>query len=232
MIMRKSVVFTMLLLCSALLASAATVPAGTKVTVRMGAELSSGTAKIGDTWKGTLAKDVVVDGNTVAKTGDEVTGKVTNVKSSGRLHAPGQLSLRLTSRSQQPLCPPGEEPYQEQCHQDRRRRGGWSSDRRDCRRRQRRSHRHTGRRRGRHWSSCLHGKRRSSDSSRNPDDFHHHRRNGVSYAQEEVVVCEFEIAGGHQYASRELFRNSRFIQNFFRRLSSYGQPSRATGGLD
>ncbi|PYP85790.1 MAG: hypothetical protein DMG65_20100 [Candidatus Angelobacter sp. Gp1-AA117] len=103
MIMRKSVVFTMLLLCSALLASAATVPAGTKVTVRMGAELSSGTAKIGDTWKGTLAKDVVVDGNTVAKTGDEVTGKVTNVKSSGRLHAPGQLSLRLTSINGEPV---------------------------------------------------------------------------------------------------------------------------------
>src|SRR5438309_9362317 len=97
MIMRKSVVFTMLLLCSALLASAATGPAGTKVTVRMGAELSSGTAKIGDTWKGTLAKDGVVDGNTVAKTGDEVTGKVTNVRSSGRLQAPGQLSMRVTA---------------------------------------------------------------------------------------------------------------------------------------
>src|SRR5436305_3257587 len=94
---RKFAVFTMLLLCTALLANAATIPAGTKVTVRMGSELSSGTAKTGDTWKGTLAKDVVVDGNTVAKTGDEVTGKVTSAKSSGRLHAPGQLSLRLIS---------------------------------------------------------------------------------------------------------------------------------------
>lgn len=95
--MRRFVVVTMLLLCTALLASAASIPAGTRVTVRMGSELSSGTAKIGETWKGTLAKDVVVGSTTVAKRGDEVTGKITNVKSSGRLHAPGQLTLRLTS---------------------------------------------------------------------------------------------------------------------------------------
>ena len=97
MTMRKFVVLAMLLLCSALLVNAATIPAGTKVTVRMGSELSSATAKAGETWKGTVAKDVVVDGNTVAKTGDDVTGKVTLAKSSGRLHAPGQLSVRLTS---------------------------------------------------------------------------------------------------------------------------------------
>jgi len=97
MTMRNFVVFVMLVLCTALLVNAATIPAGTKVTVRMGSELSSATAKAGETWKGTVAKDVVVDGNTVAKTGDDVTGKVTLAKSSGRLHAPGQLTLRLTS---------------------------------------------------------------------------------------------------------------------------------------
>src|ERR1051326_1256247 len=100
---RKVVVFAMLLLCSALLVNAATIPAGTKVTVRMGSELSSGTAKAGETWKGTVAKDVVVNGNTVAKTGDEVTGKVVTAKSSGRLHAPGQLTLRLTSVNGEPV---------------------------------------------------------------------------------------------------------------------------------
>lgn len=103
MITRKFVVFAMLLLCSALLVNAATVPAGTKVTVRMGSELSSATAKTGETWKGTVAKDVVVNGNTVAKTGDEVTGKVTSAQSSGRLKAPGQLTLRLTSINGQPV---------------------------------------------------------------------------------------------------------------------------------
>ncbi len=95
--MRRFLVLAMLLLGSTLLVNAASIPAGTRVTVRLGSELSSGTAKVGDTWKGTLAKDVVVNGTTVAKRGDEVTGRVTNAKSSGRLHAPGQLSCRLTS---------------------------------------------------------------------------------------------------------------------------------------
>src|SRR5205807_10175738 len=63
---RKLVVFAMLLLCSALLVSAATIPAGTRVTVRSGSELSSGTAHSGQTWEGSLAKDVVVNGQTVA----------------------------------------------------------------------------------------------------------------------------------------------------------------------
>jgi hypothetical protein len=83
--------------------SAATIPAGTRVTVRLGSELSSGTAHSGDAWKGTLAKDVVVNGSTVAKTGDEVTGKVTNAKPSGRLHAPGILTMRLTSINGEPV---------------------------------------------------------------------------------------------------------------------------------
>ena len=94
---RKLVVFAMLLLCSALLVSAATIPAGTRVTVRSGSELSSGTAHSGQTWEGSLAKDVVVNGQTVAHAGDRVTGKVTSAKSSGRLHAPGLLTLRLTA---------------------------------------------------------------------------------------------------------------------------------------
>jgi hypothetical protein len=95
--LQKLIVIVMLLLCSALLANAASIPAGTHVTVRLGSELSSGTAHAGETWRGTLARSVVVNGTTVAKAGEEVTGKVTNAKSSGRLHAPGQLTLRLTS---------------------------------------------------------------------------------------------------------------------------------------
>ena len=90
-------VLTILLLCSVLVAGAATIPAGTRVTVRLGSSISSGSAHAGQTWQGTLAKDIVVNGTKVAKTGDAVTGKVTSAKSSGRLHAPGQLTLRLTS---------------------------------------------------------------------------------------------------------------------------------------
>jgi hypothetical protein len=39
----------------------------------------------------------VVNGKTIAKSGSTVHGKVTFVKNSGRLHVPGQISVRLTS---------------------------------------------------------------------------------------------------------------------------------------
>jgi hypothetical protein len=103
MTFQKLIVIVMLLLCSALLANAASIPTGTHVTVRLGSELSSGTAHAGETWRGTLARSVVVNGTTVAKAGDEVAGKVTSAKSSGRLHAPGQLTLRLTSINGRPV---------------------------------------------------------------------------------------------------------------------------------
>jgi len=97
MTIRKSGVILTLLFCSVALSNAATIPSGTRVTVRLGSEISSATARTGQTWRGTLARDVVVHGKTVARTGDEVSGRITHAKSSGRLHAPGQLSLRLTS---------------------------------------------------------------------------------------------------------------------------------------
>ncbi len=76
---------------------AQTIPAGTHVTVRLAQEITSATAKEGDRFEGTLARNLVVDGKTIAKAGTTVRGKVTSAKSSGRLHAPGQLSIRLTS---------------------------------------------------------------------------------------------------------------------------------------
>lgn len=99
----RFVVSAMLLLCSALLLNAQDIPPGTHVTVRLGSTISSGSAHAGETWHGTLARDVVVHGRTVARSGSEVAGKVTSAKSSGRLHAPGQLTLRLTSIKGQPV---------------------------------------------------------------------------------------------------------------------------------
>src|ERR1700730_15992902 len=81
----------------ALVATAQTIPAGSTITVRVGSEISSGTAKAGDRFDATLARSLVVNGKTVAKAGAPARGKVTSAKSSGRLHAPGQLALRLTS---------------------------------------------------------------------------------------------------------------------------------------
>ena len=95
---RKSMKILSLILGLALMA-AAQVPAGAVIPVRVSSEISSATAKPGDTFQGTLAKYLVVSGKTIAKKGTAVSGKVTAVKSSGRLHAPGQLTLRLTSIS-------------------------------------------------------------------------------------------------------------------------------------
>jgi hypothetical protein len=78
-------------------AEAQTIPTGAHLQVRMGTSLSSGTSQVGETFDGTLAHDVVVNGNTVAKAGTPVKGRVTYVKPSGRLHAPGIITVRLTS---------------------------------------------------------------------------------------------------------------------------------------
>lgn len=94
--LRKILPFVTLFLAAAV-AAAQTIPAGTPITVRMGSELSSGSAKVGSTFEGSLAKSLVVGGKTLAAAGSPVHGKVTLAKSSGRLHAPGQLTIRLTS---------------------------------------------------------------------------------------------------------------------------------------
>jgi hypothetical protein len=93
----KSPKIAAVLMSLALAAAAQTIPAGTRPTVRMGSEISSGTAKAGDRLDATLAHALVVNGKTLAKVGAPVRGKVTSAKSSGRVHAPGELTLRLTS---------------------------------------------------------------------------------------------------------------------------------------
>jgi hypothetical protein len=94
--MRKILPVAIILL-AATLAAAQSIPAGTPVTIRVGSQISSGTAKVGQRFEGTLAKSLVVHGKTIAKAGSEVHGKITHAKSSGRLHDPGELTLRLTS---------------------------------------------------------------------------------------------------------------------------------------
>ena len=79
------------------MAAAQTIPSGTRVTVRMGQEISSGSATAGEKFDATLTRDLVVNGRAIARAGAPVRGKVTYAKSSGRLHAPGELTLRLSS---------------------------------------------------------------------------------------------------------------------------------------
>lgn len=89
--------FLIVALLLAASAVAQTIPAGQHISVRVGSELSSGKVSTGQSFDGTLTNDIVADGKTVAKAGDTVHGKVTYVKPSGRLHAPGELTVRLTS---------------------------------------------------------------------------------------------------------------------------------------
>ncbi|MCU1308162.1 MAG: hypothetical protein JWN45_2857 [Acidobacteriaceae bacterium] len=92
-------VATILILTMGLMisASAMTIPAGSKVTVRLGQSLSSERSRTGDSFDASLANDLVINGTTVAKAGAPCKGKVTYAKDSGRLHVPGALTIRLTS---------------------------------------------------------------------------------------------------------------------------------------
>jgi len=94
---RVSALLVVIALAMATSAYAADIPAGTKVTVRLNQAISSESAHTGDAWDGTLANDIVVNGQTLAKSGDSVKGKVTYAKASGRLKTPGQVTIRLTS---------------------------------------------------------------------------------------------------------------------------------------
>jgi hypothetical protein len=78
-------------------ASAQAVPAGTRITVRTDSQINSASAHVGQSFHANLVKDLVVNGKTVAKAGAPAKGKITYAKSSGRLHAPGQVTIRLTS---------------------------------------------------------------------------------------------------------------------------------------
>lgn len=79
------------------------VPAGTKIQVRLSAPLNTGEAEAGQTFTGTAAEPVVVGGKTVLAKGAAVKGKVTEAVSSGRLKRPASITLVLTSVSTEPL---------------------------------------------------------------------------------------------------------------------------------
>ena len=71
------------------------IPAGTSLQVRIIDKLSSETANVGDSFQGTLAAPVVVNGRTLFSKGTDVTGEVLRVERSGRLSTPGELHLIL-----------------------------------------------------------------------------------------------------------------------------------------
>jgi hypothetical protein len=74
-----------------------TIPAGTRVTVRLGQTLSSKTANEGDAFDATVTSPITVKGKTLVSTGSAASGTVTASNARGKFKGEGVLSLRLTS---------------------------------------------------------------------------------------------------------------------------------------
>lgn len=73
------------------------VPAGASLVVRMGNTIDTKTAHDGDSFTGTLAQSVAVDGVVAIPSGAGVAGTVVQSKSPGRFKGEGTLSVALTS---------------------------------------------------------------------------------------------------------------------------------------
>jgi hypothetical protein len=76
-----------------------TIPAGTRLTVRLNDPLDSERNQVGDTFHGSLSTPIVIDGETVVPEGADVVGRVANVQSAGRFAGSSLLTLELTSFS-------------------------------------------------------------------------------------------------------------------------------------
>jgi hypothetical protein len=73
------------------------VPAGTTVTVSLGSALGSKLSKTGETFTGTVAKDVVIGNEVAIQKGATVSGTVTDAKALGRFAGGASLDVRLDS---------------------------------------------------------------------------------------------------------------------------------------
>lgn len=73
-----------------------TVPSGTQLSISLTTELNSETAQVGDTFRGSIARPVVVGGATVIPTTADVEGRVVDVKSAGRFAGQSDLVIELT----------------------------------------------------------------------------------------------------------------------------------------
>jgi hypothetical protein len=74
-----------------------TIPAGTRVTVRLAQSLSSKTANTGDSFDATVTSPIVVKGKTLVATGSTASGTVTASNAQGKFKGAAVLSLKLTT---------------------------------------------------------------------------------------------------------------------------------------
>jgi hypothetical protein len=75
------------------------VPAGTAVTVSLGSSLGSKLSKAGETFTGSVAKDVLVGSTVAIPQGANVSGTVTDAKALGKFAGGAVLTVRLDSIS-------------------------------------------------------------------------------------------------------------------------------------
>jgi len=75
--------------------SSVVLPSGTVLDVRLASQIHSGEANNGDRFDGTLAQPVTDQGRTLMARGAQVTGRVIEAVSSGRLKRPASLTLEL-----------------------------------------------------------------------------------------------------------------------------------------
>src|SRR5512141_2399195 len=73
------------------------VPAGTAVTINLGSTLGSKASKAGDSFTGSVAKDILVGSAVAIPQGANVSGTVTDAKPLGRFAGGASLQLRLDS---------------------------------------------------------------------------------------------------------------------------------------
>jgi hypothetical protein len=74
-----------------------TIRPGTIVTIRVNQAISSDRNQVGDSFSGTIAEPIVVNGIVVAAPGEPVMGRVTEAKKAGLVKGTSRLGLELTS---------------------------------------------------------------------------------------------------------------------------------------
>lgn len=73
-----------------------TVPAGTRVLIRMIDSVDSEKNKVGDRFRAGLEQDLIVDGTVVAPKGADVYGRLAEAKEAGHISGRSELKLELT----------------------------------------------------------------------------------------------------------------------------------------
>jgi hypothetical protein len=74
----------------------AVIPSGTIVAIRLQDPLDTAVNKPGDSFRGLLEKDLVIDGSVVAPRGAVLVGKLPQAERSGRVEGRAQMTLELT----------------------------------------------------------------------------------------------------------------------------------------